>query len=71
MIGIKTLLIDTTNRETKLACRKDSIYITYIKFFAKYSRDVAQLVAHSLWERGVASSSLAIPTIFFRPSFML
>lgn len=27
-------------------------------------RDVAQLVAHSLWERGVASSSLAIPTIF-------
>ncbi len=28
-------------------------------------RDVAQLVAHSLWERGVASSSLAVPTIFF------
>jgi hypothetical protein len=27
---------------------------------------VAQLVAHSLWERGVASSSLAAPTIFTR-----
>jgi acylglycerol lipase len=27
------------------------------------SRDMAQLVAHSLWERGVVSSSLAIPTI--------
>ena len=27
-------------------------------------RGVAQLVAHSLWERGVASSSLATPTIF-------
>lgn len=26
-------------------------------------RGVAQLVAHSLWERGVASSSLAAPTI--------
>ena len=26
-------------------------------------RGVAQLVAHSLWERGVVSSSLAIPTI--------
>ena len=25
-------------------------------------RGVAQLVAHSLWERGVASSSLAAPT---------
>ena len=31
------------------------------------SRDVAQSVAHSLWERGVASSSLAIPTIFLPP----
>ncbi len=29
----------------------------------KISRGVAQLVAHSLWERGVASSSLATPTI--------
>ncbi len=29
-----------------------------------FSRGVAQLVAHSLWERGVASSSLAAPTIF-------
>ena len=29
------------------------------------NRDVAQLVAHSLWERGVVSSSLAIPTILF------
>jgi len=27
-------------------------------------RGMAQLVAHSLWERGVASSSLAAPTIF-------
>lgn len=30
----------------------------------KDNRDMAQLVAHSLWERGVVSSSLAIPTIF-------
>jgi hypothetical protein len=29
------------------------------------SRGVAQLVAHSLWERGVVSSSLAAPTIIF------
>lgn len=29
-----------------------------------HNRDMAQLVAHSLWERGVVSSSLAIPTIF-------
>ena len=29
----------------------------------KLCRDMAQLVAHSLWERGVVSSSLAIPTI--------
>lgn len=29
-----------------------------------FCRGVAQLVAHSLWERGVASSSLAAPTIF-------
>lgn len=30
----------------------------------KFCRGVAQLVAHSLWARGVASSSLAAPTIF-------
>ena len=30
------------------------------------NRGVAQLVAHSLWERGVASSSLAAPTILLR-----
>ena len=29
-------------------------------------RGVAQLVAHSLWERGVVSSNLTAPTIFFR-----
>ena len=31
---------------------------------------MAQLVAHSLWERGVVSSSLATPTIFFKGSVM-
>ncbi len=30
---------------------------------------MAQLVAHSLWERGVVSSSLAAPTIFYLLSF--
>lgn len=29
-----------------------------------FIRGVAQLVAHSLWERGVVSSSLATPTNF-------
>ena len=29
----------------------------------EFDRGVAQLVAHSLWERGVVSSSLAAPTI--------
>lgn len=33
----------------------------YINF--EKVRGVAQLVAHSLWERGVVSSSLATPTI--------
>ena len=28
----------------------------------EFDRGVAQLVAHSLWERGVVSSSLAAPT---------
>lgn len=32
-------------------------------------RGVAQLVAHSLWERGVVSSSLAAPTIFIVRNF--
>lgn len=36
-----------------------------------YDRDMAQLVAHSLWERGVVSSSLAIPTIFLENSFFV
>ena len=35
-----------------------------LKLIEKISRDVAQLVAHSLWERGVVSSSLAAPTSF-------
>lgn len=35
----------------------------------KISRGVAQLVAHSLWERGVVSSSLTTPTIFFAYAF--
>ena len=35
----------------------------------QYSRGVAQLVAHSLWERGVVSSSLTTPTIFL-PTFI-
>ena len=36
-----------------------SVILTYLS-----CRGVAQLVAHSLWERGVASSSLAAPTTF-------
>ena len=32
-------------------------------FFQIFCRGVAQLVAHSLWERGAVSSSLAAPTI--------
>lgn len=35
-----------------------------LKFLSHFCRGVAQLVAHSLWERGVVSSSLATPTIF-------
>jgi hypothetical protein len=35
------------------------------KIFAVLRRGVAQLVAHSLWERGVAGSSPAAPTTFF------
>jgi hypothetical protein len=34
-------------------------------------RGVAQLVAHSLWERGVVSSSLATPTIIDDPNNLL
>ena len=47
-----------------LALCVKKIYIFYVSYGIGTSRDVAQLVAHSLWERGVASSSLAIPTIF-------
>ncbi len=44
---------------------KKTIHFFYaLDGIKRESRDVAQLVAHSLWERGVASSSLAIPTIF-------
>ena len=39
-------------------------YINYIFIELRTCRGVAQLVAHSLWERGVASSSLAIRSIF-------
>ncbi len=37
-----------------------------LKFFAAYQiiRGVAQLVAHSLWERGVAGSNPVAPTMF-------
>ena len=42
-----------------VAFSEKSFYIS-----RKLDRGMAQLVAHSLWERGVASSSLAAPTIF-------
>lgn len=35
---------------------------TLKKVYKTKIRDVAQLVAHLLWERGVVSSSLAVPT---------
>ncbi len=49
---------------------KKALYYLYLFLKCNYHanrlcyvcRDVAQLVAHSLWERGVVSSSLAIPT---------
>lgn len=37
---------------------------TLVTYLRNIRRGVAQLVAHSLWERGVVSSSLATPTIF-------
>ena len=47
---------------------KKALYYLYLFLKSKLKiryvcRDVAQLVAHSLWERGVVSSSLAAPTI--------
>ena len=61
---------------SKKACERAQNELQYYYHFLCNCtcRDVAQLVAHSLWERGVASSSLAIPTIFlskYDPSFSI
>lgn len=54
-------------KDKKLAENIKKIYITSTFFTC---RGVAQLVAHSLWERGVVSSSLATPTIFLHKRMM-
>ena len=45
-------------------CEFESHYpLQFQTFFIKRLRELAQLVAHTLWERGVVSSSLAFPTM--------
>ena len=63
MVGVAQLV----ERQIVVLVAAGSSPVTHPKKLEIYSkklcRGVAQLVAHSLWERGVASSSLAAPTI--------
>ncbi len=65
LVLIKRQFQNLSNSKKIIGKRDFKIFLKYLKnrlhYFHQY-RGVAQLVAHSLWERGVVSSSLATPT---------